>query len=391
MAYNTTIDPNTLWWEDIAGPSRLVWDLQTALVDGHSVACDISSALSFRHDFRNAVSHWLFAKNVTVDLLDCRDDYSGEDITEYLVKKTRPDLLLDYQRRRSPQYIRDKQLLYGRLIWIRGVDPKYYRTWLQFISSYRSNNFAQGLFLFEMQNQGILPPKFPQNLKYFSYEKYVKPDDLRLFASILAENYLDESAGVKQYAVELLSSLCATDGELAYKMLSYSPFYKDDPIQALSSLASEEYVDSPRGQENDHPLALLRKGKEKELSYRVWCAQVRVGYPKIELERLQFINSRFEDMQHALSVPYLNEYTGAPQYLTDYEGNRISSPYDVEVGMLVRMMNLKQYDDDSQRLLSVSDPATRDLLHLLKDCRNDLAHLEVCPTERFLKLVEESN
>lgn len=115
---------------------------------------------------------------------------------------------------------------------------------------------------------------------------------------------------------------------------------------------------------------------------------MRVGYPKIELERLRFINSNFEDMQQALSVPYLNEYTGAPQYLTDYEGNRISSPYDVEVGMLVRMMNLKQYDDENQRLLSVADPATRDLLHLLRDCRNDLAHLEVCPTERFLKLVE---
>lgn len=390
MNYSTTIDPNTLWWEDIAGPSRLVWDLKTAFVDGHSVACDISSALSFRHDFRNAVSHWLFTKNVTVDLLDCRNDYSGEDITEYLVKALRPDLLLDYQRRRSPQYIRDKQLLYGRLLWIRGVDANYYRTWLQFISSYRSNNISQGLFLFEMQNQGVLPPKFPQNLKYFSYEKYVKPDDLRLFASILSENYLDESAGVKQYAVELIASLCVTDGELAYKMLSYSPFYRDDPIQALSALASVEYVGSPRGQETGHPLSLLRKGNRKELSYRVWCAQVRVGYPKIELERLRFINSRLDDMQQALSTPYLNEYTGAPQYLTDYEGNRITSPYDVEVGMLVRMMNLKRYDNESQRLLSVSDPVTRDLLHLLRNCRNDLAHLEVCPTERFLKLVEES-
>lgn len=385
MGYINGMDNGALWWEEIAGPSALITDIQGSLAEGHSVICNVTTALSYRWVFRDSIGHWLADRDVMVVHIDCNGQYNGEDITDFLLRQIQPDMQTEYLRRRSPQFMRDRGLLHGKLLWIRGVAPQYLRSWIQYISSYRSHDLEHGLLFMEIQ--GEPPMRLPQNLRFFDYSKYVRRDDLRLYTSILAESYLEEPSTVKQYAVELAASICGTDGELVNDLLLNPAFVREEPLEVLRQVVSENYLDSPRGKEQDHPLELLAAGDKDELEHRIWSAQIRVGYPRIEMERLALIRQWKAEIQDALGLQYYDERHDRAEYLTDYEKNRITDPYDVEVGMLCRMMSLRQYKQRDQYMFYLPDPEKREWLHLLRDCRNDLAHLEICNNEQFYGLL----
>lgn len=387
MGYINGMDNGALWWEEIAGPSAMVTDIQSSLAEGHSVICNVTTALSYRWVFRDSIGHWLADRDIMVVHIDCNGGYNGEDITDFLLRQIQPDMQTEYLRRRSSQFMRDRGLLHGKLLWIRGVAPQYLRSWIQYISSYRSHDLEHGLLFMEIQ--GEPPMRLPQNLRYYDYSRYVRRDDLRLYASILAENYLEEPSTVKQYAVELAASICGTDGELVNDLLLNPAFVRDAPIEVLRQVVSENYLGSPRGKEQDHPFALLAVGDQEELEHRIWSAQIRVGYPRIEMERLALIRRWEAEIRDALELQYYDERHDRAEYLTDYEKNRITNPYDVEVGMLCRMMSLRQYNEREQYLFYLPDPEEREWLHLLRDCRNDLAHLEICRNDRFYDLLSK--
>lgn len=385
MGYANSMDNGALWWEEIAGPSTMVSDIQSALAEGHSVICNVTTTLSYRWVFRDSIGHWLADRDIMVVHIDCNGEYNGEDITEFLLRQIQPDMLTEYMRRRSPQFMRDRGLLHGKLLWIRGVAPRYLRNWIQYVSSYRSHDLDHGLLFMEIQNEP--PMRLPQNLRFFDYSKYARPDDLRLYASILAESYLQEPSAVKQYAVELASSVCGTDGELVNDLLLCPDFVREDPLAVLRQVVEVNYLGSPRGKESDHPFELLATGNLEELKHRIWSAQVRVGYPMIEMERLALIRCWEPEIGEALSLSYYNERTDREEYFTDYEKNRITNPYDVEIGMLSRMMHLRRFAERDQYMCYLPDPEEREWVHLLRDCRNDLAHLDICKPEQFYKLL----
>ena len=157
----------------------------------------------------------------------------------------------------------------------------------------------------------------------------VKTDDLRLYASILTENYLASAhPNVKQYAVDLISALCLTDGELANELLLREDLMSVEPAELLAAVVEENFSDSPRGREAWHPFALLRSNNDSELNYRIWSAQVRVGYPKIELERLNVVRDYYDQIKHALTIPFANEKTGLPDRFTEHEGDLLLDPYN---------------------------------------------------------------
>ena len=385
MEYSNMMDTGTLWWSEIAGPAKLVADIQNALAEGQSVICNVTTSLSFRWTFRDTISHWLSERSVTVVHVDCRDVYCEEDITEFLLRQIQPDKLTGYQRRRSPQYMRDNGILHGKLLWIRGVAPEYVRSWIQYISSYRSHDLDHGLFFMEVQQTPSA--RIPTNLRFVDHDRYIRRDDLRLYTSVLVENYMDACTGVKQYAVELASALCVVDGELANNLLTCSGFITEEPMNLLQQIVSDSYSDSPRGQEIWHPFTLLRAEKNEEITYRIWSAQVRVGYPQIELERREMISRWYSELGEALSVPYLDDKSGQPKRFTDYEGNPITDPRELEVGMLLKIASVRRADDTSQYLFYLPDQEARDRIHLLRKCRNELAHLCTCDSKMFYELV----
>ena len=71
MAYDNIMDKGALWWDAIAGPSSLIADIQCALAVGHSVICNVTTALSYRWFFRDSIDHWLADRDVEVRYIDC--------------------------------------------------------------------------------------------------------------------------------------------------------------------------------------------------------------------------------------------------------------------------------------------------------------------------------
>lgn len=380
--------PGSLWWEQIAGPSRLTAALEASLAEGHGVICEISSALSYRSVFRDNISHWASTMNVAAEQVEC-DDYRGENIEGYLIKKLFPSQVNAYSRRQSPLYMKNNRLLDGRLLWIRRVPAEYTKQWIQYISSYRSRDMLHGLFVMEVIQTDSQMKKAASNLRFLSVFDYITKADLRLFVSISAEKLLEASDGIRQYVVELITDVCVADAELAYQLLEIPEWYFDDPCSALVKLYQDEYADSPRGEEAWHPFALIRCGRLMDLNKRIWTAQIRIGYPKIEMERCRFIQTRYDELTDALNTRYCDIDENDGRYFCDNEGNRYTDPYDMEVGMICKLTGLIRADD-GMRLFYIPDTEIRERLYLLRDCRNHLAHLEICPGNDFKKLLSDA-
>lgn len=377
MRYGKMIDPGAFWWEEVAGPARLVEEIEAALADGASVVCQMSASMSFRREFRAMIEHWLSFRDIMAVSIDCAGVEAGSDQTAFLLRQLQPNLLNDYRRRRSARYLQEKDLLRGKLLWLHGLPAEQLQIWVDYLCQWDSG----GLFLVEAERE--YPVEVSGAVKVFDDCSYIRKDDLRLYASVLAEHYLDEPAGVKQYAVELAAALCVTDGELAETLVRQWTLAREDPVALLRRLAD------PANREPWHPFSLLQTGDEASLRYRIWSAQVRVGYPRIELERLHLIRRWYQEIREALQTPYRNEYNGTAQRFCTYDGEPIEDPYELEIGVLVRLSSLRRFDDTTQRLFRIPDPRSRDRLYLLRDCRNNLAHMDICEPEVFYELVSK--
>lgn len=385
------LQSDVLWWDEIAGPYRFASDVKTALTEGRSVALEITSAFPHRWTFRGDMEHWLGDCGVSCVQIDCERDYAGGDIGEFLIRTTNQDRqhLANYLRQKQPRYLKDKGVLAQKLIWLKSVRGEHLKSWIRFISDYRSTSFEQGVFVVEVIDLAASGVRLPQHMACIQYDRYVSEDDLRLFVSMLAENRLSLSSPEKRYVVELISSLCGADCELAERLLDSLDLAAPSPVDWLRSVYEGWYGGDVRGRGMPgHPFELLRSGDATELLHRVWSAQVRVGYPLIELERRRLIEKWHYHIAQALATPYQDYADCEPHYFVDYEKRRITDPYEVEIGMLARLNTLRRYDDPARVLLYLPREDF-ERVQLLRDCRNQLAHLDVCPYEQLGRLLAE--
>ncbi len=384
----TASDPGSLWWDTIAGPRDFINKLKSAFFDGCSVLAEITSAFPYRWTFRDGVSHWIGQEeDIMVEEIDCGHDYKGGDIGEFLVNKLAPRMTVEYMRRRQPGFLKTQRVLDGKLIWVRGIPPRQLKDWIQFAASYHSDSMNGGLFLIEAINVSGAELRHANGLRHIVYPDLVKTDDVRLFASILADEYLkDEPTEVKQYAVELATTLCWKDGEVAEELLGALDIRRRSPVESLKGIFQEKGDECVRGKGiKEHPYEQLRKGKT--LERQLWVAQLRTAYPLIELQRLDIIQRWYDEIREALESQYIDGQYGTPQEFTDYENNPIRDPFELELGMLDALLHKRQYDRDSQYMLYLPNHEERVYIRFLKDCRNSLAHLETCAPDVFYHLI----
>ncbi len=384
MREDRYFSPEKLWWEEIAGPASLISDIQESFSCGKSVICNVSKALSFRWFFRDEVDHWVAMQyGVSVEYVDCDGEYKGEDITEFLLKKIMPHQHTEYCRHPNPQYMRDKKLLHKKLLWIRGVEEQYLQDWIRYVAAYRSASIDTGLMLLEVYKKPAI--RIPENLRYVRYEDYVQEDDLRLYTSIMAESVLQCSSELKRYAVELVSSLCVYDAEMANSLLSRERLLEDEPLEVLRDVVETYYRNSPRGRAKWNPISLLQENDMDTLDHKIWSAQIRVCYPIIEQERRKIISQWYDQIKNALEN--ITTESGEPIRYEDFDGNRILDPRDVEIGMLNRIAYRKGLYDDDPKRRCIWDSDLREKITFLKNCRNCLAHMDACKPQVIRRLL----
>lgn len=366
----------SIWWTQITGPRRLTEAISRELMINHSVIFVTHPDLPWRQEMRYSIEEQIRNEDLSVDYIDCKDDYFGGDIGKFLLQRFASSLeQVSYRPHKESisQYLQTKGILSDRVIWIKGIPDNQIESWLLFCRDYRSEKKEHGLFVVETS---AFDPQshFPRYVSVVQYFDYISKYDTQLFASIVV-SLSKIPVFLHQYITFVVGSLCITDGEVAAELIRNTDFGKIDPLDSLKVICHGNVFSASRGSvdsaNDSHPFFLLRKDNMQPLIRRLWKAQVQVAFPLVEEERVAFV-SKYEAAIN-LCLPII-------QYKSE-----INSPYDVELGTLVYLT--RERDDNDLRKLYVPNVEDYHRLHFLRDMRHKLAHMRLCSPEEMTCLL----
>lgn len=366
------VDEMTLWWENMAGPRMFIEKIATSLSDGKNVVLRLDGDLPWHSSMRDYLAHQLSPVQIRQATLQ-----SGEkqeiipQLLKQLSKVNVGHCPQDYKQQIS--YVKDQGAFQDCVIWIElepGCDP--YRV-MQFLSDFRGKSLSEsGCFVLEVPTGQCLP-NFSKFVAVLNGSEAIRPDDLHLFSSILADGICELPDSFRNYAAWLAADLAGKNGELVPTILqALKP--TEEPAVIWAAL-EEEYEFIPRK-------------TTSELKQLIWQAQLQTVFADIEMERLK-ITTRWEAvitvaLQTKAWDPKKNE-----SYFVRQFGEEIECAANVELGTLVHMMSLRKSDDHSQWLLYIPDDESREWICFLCACRNKLAHHKDCQPEEIIRLLSE--
>jgi len=120
------IQSDTLWWEEIVGPSRFLSDIESALYSGRSLLIHTPCAFPYRESFSAALDHRLGNNAIPCVRVDCSMMDGKGDPYRYLIEQTgQPrQILSDYLRQKSQscaKFLRASGMISGKVIWLHGI------------------------------------------------------------------------------------------------------------------------------------------------------------------------------------------------------------------------------------------------------------------------------
>lgn len=393
-----------LWWEEITGPAQLVRAMAQELKDGGSVFLSAPDDLPWRTEMRRSVERLLRERdpNLLVDYIDCQtdcqtDDKGNIDVAAFLLDRyAHSDVKNGYRRSSGmsiQQYVLKHEVLRNRVVWVKGMTPLHAQNWLAYCRGHRPRSCSDGLFVIEC-HEDFSQRRTAAGMRLFFYKDYVKFYDALLFNTMMAST-LPLSPAWKQYLSTCAARLCGCDAELSQDLLDViSRQACPDPLPALMQIAEEARRGERYGNRYDadfldsrHPFVLIREEKTDELQKLLWKAQLEILFPLLEYERLDLIDGYADEIRRGLQEAYADPdpRKPGPHYITQYmEGGRerITDPYDAEIGTLWRMNHLRMFRDGSLYLFYVPEGADRERLDLLHSIRNTLAHVKPCQPEQ---------
>lgn len=383
------------WWDVVTGPSGLVAQVVEGLEQDRSVILRVPRDLPWRHEMRNVISTRLQgeleATNLVVDDVDVTEDLAANadawsDVGRGLLDRyALRDARLDFRGGDVARYLRTKGVLANRVVWVKGLDARVLPAWESFCQAWHSRGLADGLFVVEVPFD-VRPVtserKTSGSVTMVDYAAHVNDYSAQLFCGTMLDADAPELSTVrKRYLAAVLTHVCHGDVETAALLIDRYQAGERNLRPALESVANElplrgsaPAAGDPHSSASGHPLAAVRRGDWSSVRLRVWQAQLEVLFPRIEAERLRIVDTLARDLWHLIG-------RGLTQY--DVE---VTNPRDVELGTLVFLMAKR--DGDGERLLYVHDSGMRDRIHLLRDCRNLLAHGDCCSPQQVDQLLE---
>lgn len=369
------------WWNNITGANYLVSKVTDTLLNNMPAVLIVPSDLPWRYQMRGAVESEfrkkVYSSDIIVDMVDAVDECAsytnpGRFLLEHYGQN--PEVRNGY-RARSKKTIQDyllgKKVLKNKIIWVKGLSGKQAKSWISFCSSFMPENIGEGQFVLEIH--GLADTK---NYEPIIFDKYINKYDVQLFDSFILNVETMLSATWKNYIATVAAALCDFDAEISELFIDMLDVKKDDPIDVVMRIAEMEEFSRRGGEENsEHLLSYARRRKMKYLRRRLWSAQVKVLFPLIEMERVDFIDERYDLIQQALRKNEIIQYK-----------DQISEPFEVELGTLVYMMSHKS--EDGLYMLHIPQ-VERERIRFLHECRNKLAHSTCCETELVVKLIDK--
>ena len=366
-----SIDPISLWWENITGPQRLIERMAALLAEGRSVVLVLDELPAWIDQMRDYVGHRISPAQIW--WMEWTGPAGRGDIGPRILEEvSRQHLALCPPQYAAQQtYLKNERVLANTVVWITGGEAP--GDLARFVSDYRGGRLEDhGAFVLEVRDGKSLP-NLSSSVEVLRCGDYITPGDVRLFSSILASARPSIPAEVQEYAACVTANLAGLDAELAAELISRADFVSGEPDQALLDLRQAGF-----GGEGPTDPEVLRQ--------LVWKSQMQVSFAGIELERLRLASVYADQIQYALDTEYWDPQKNRSGYVTQHD-DELEGPADVELGTMVRMMNLRVNAARERRLLSIPDQGDRDLICFLKECRNGQAHHRACSPEQMFRLL----
>lgn len=368
------------WWEEVTRPVKWVEDVVTNLIDSRMVILKVPLDLPWRHDMRRAINNEFKQRTMNNSVMICEIDVSDDNknhlspgrflLERYGSRETR-GAYRESSKITIQEYLSQMAVLKNRIVWIKGVPQDEVSQWEQFITHYRSNNIDEGLFVLEYTGANKFAPS--ANYTVLDFSNYASSYDVQLFCECVLANYSQYSPQWKTYISVVVSQLCDNDPEIAYELIKNTNFAEQSFLAAVKEI-SENKEFSRRGEETGHILYYSRHNMEERIR-RVWQGQLKVLFPIIEFERVRIIEKYKTRIEDVLS-----------NYDTYQYKDLLTSANDVELGTLSYIMNHRiSYGAEDE---CVPDKELRERIIFLRNCRNQLAHANICSVDEVVKLLE---
>jgi hypothetical protein len=257
----------------------------------------------------------------------------------------------------------------GVIAWVERLDAAAWSPWFSFLKQYQHachgrSAADRGLFCVPLP-AGVAAPAQDVTLSVRRWEGTVGRLDMVLYLDRLLEPRLRQPLH-RQLALAVAAELAGTDPCLArtlaglelrellspYDVLHEFAAGRGWPGTGQAANASDGRGDTRDGTPFVHAAFALASGDKREVTRRIWRAEVGVLYPFIEERRLQLLPR----VRSLLRLPVETTY------------GTVAEAEDLEVGQLLYFL----------RGRSVR-PALWRLLNLLADMRHMLAHLHPVP------------
>lgn len=351
-----------LWWEKIPNAVRFAESIVSALTEGKNVALSLPEFVPWYDDFRERVQ---FVQRQELggygidSIIDYEDEEPGKTIfTKYCKKELRDEYrpAIGYAKFLSGA---ESITLNSTVAWIKVESEDRIKEWCKFISDY-SKELKKGTMkgLFVIETKGVLSGITLKGGKIIKYNEYIGEFDYYIF-STLSASVLDIDRNKKEYLAEIATSVLDNDVELSSYCLSLSTFndFWNDPICTIRTIVSNACRSD--GDEFSFDLS------SEEIQQRVWKAQIKNLFPKIEAFRGEFVSKYSDDIKKELPI-------------SSSSGEQYTKPYEVEIGTLYYMVCNRKIDIDTEEYKK---------LKIFKEARNKLAHLEVLEINDIDKLI----
>ncbi len=391
-------EPSKMWWEEITGPQSLVRTLADQIQAAKSVLLFVPDDLPWRQQMRLSVERVLRSTDTELLIwcIDCQTDCQqfllpdgGIDVSGFLLHERADSDVRNGYRKSSgisvQQYMISNHVLKDRVVWVKGLDARQTKSWINFCRGYCAATQYEGVFVIESYED--LRGPVPANMVKIDYLDYVSRYDALLFNNMIAAGVKAKEVW-KSYLASLATMICNLDVELADSFLGSYDYAVSDIIETVTEIAeSDRFCRRFHAPHLDpaHPFSLIRSGRQPEIDKRIWKAQLQVLYPLIEIERVSFIEKYREEIQQGLLLEYTDK--NDKRRRIDQYGIELTDPYEAEIGTLYRMHRLRIAGEYDKYILPVMIESDRERLTLIHEMRNLLAHVSICSVEmvnRFL-------
>lgn len=400
------------WWDVVTGPSSLVDRVVEELGQDRSIILHVPRDLPWRHEMRDVIrarlQGELAATSLVVDEVDVADD-SAQDPSAWaevgrglLNRFALRDVRLNFRGGDVTEYLMSAGVLANRVVWVKGLNAKTLPAWKSFCRSWHPHGLTDGLFVLEvptMAEAANVPEESGGSVVIVDYHEYINDYSAQLFCGTMLD--ATDASGLsterKRYLAAVLTHICHGDVETAALLVDCYRTGEMSLHNALATVAEElplrgnvsstgsstisgsiQCIDATTSSTPEHPLAAARRGDWHSIEISVWQAQLEVLFPLIESERLRIVDSLAPDLWSLINQGNITQYN-----------TKVDSPRDVELGTLVYLMAKRE--GGGQRALYVPDGAIRNRIHLLHDCRNNLAHGDCCSRAQVDQLLEDKH